>query len=195
MLRLNHIERYKAAPSSENANQKGIGCRNQKDLGRRARESGRQHCGSRGTTQESPQNRSRPEKGLGGRVRLRKSRHRHARFSLRSPLPAEDDLPLSAGFQTMAITRKRSLSSAVKDDSSASQDEDGGPLKKTASKHFNIKSTESLPLPRSGPLPVITKIVHLEEKEEVLRILLDTGSMVPLLSRKFTEDKQIPVAE
>ena len=38
-------------------------------------------------------------------------------------------------------------------------------------------------------------IVHLGEKEEVLRILLDTGSTVPLLSWKFAQDKQIPVAE
>ena len=38
-------------------------------------------------------------------------------------------------------------------------------------------------------------VVHLGEKEEVLRILLDTGSTVPLLSRKFTQNRQIPVAE
>ena len=95
----------------------------------------------------------------------------------------------------MAITRKRSRSSAEEDDSSESQDEEGGPSKKSASKYFNIKSTEPLPLPRSGHVPVITKIVHLGEKEEVLPILLDTGSTVPLLSRKFAQDKQIPVAE
>ena len=95
----------------------------------------------------------------------------------------------------MAITKKRSRSSAEEDNSSDSQDEDGGLTKKTASKHFNIKFTESLPLPRSGPVPVITKIVHLGEKEEVLRILLDTGSTVPLLSQEFAQNKQIPVAE
>ena len=95
----------------------------------------------------------------------------------------------------MAITRKRSRSSAVEDGFSESQDEEGGPSKKTASKHFNVKSTESLPLPRSGPVPVVTMIVHLGDKEEVLRILLDTGSTVPLLSRQFAQDKQIPVAE
>ena len=38
-------------------------------------------------------------------------------------------------------------------------------------------------------------IVHLGEKEEVLGILLDTGSTVPLLSRTFAQDKPIPVAE
>ena len=95
----------------------------------------------------------------------------------------------------MAITRKRSRSSAEEDGFSESQDEEGGPLKKTASKHFNVKSTESLPLPRSGPVPVVTMIVHLGEKEEVLRILLDTGSTVPLLSREFAKNRQIPVAE
>ena len=107
----------------------------------------------------------------------------------------EDDLHLTAGLQTMAITRKRSRSSTEVDNSSDSQDEEGGPSKKTASKHFNVKSTQSLPLPRSCLVPVITIIVHLGEKEEVLRILLDTGSTVPLLSRKFAKNKQIPVAE
>ena len=95
----------------------------------------------------------------------------------------------------MAITRKRSRSSAEEDNSSDDQDEDGGPSKKTASEHFNVKSPESLPLSSSGPVPVITMIVHLGEKEEVLRTLLDTGSTVPLLSRSFTQLKQIPVAE
>ena len=88
-----------------------------------------------------------------------------------------------AGLQTMAITRKRSRSSAEEDDSSESQDEDGGPWKKIASENFNVKSTEPLPLPRSGPVPVITMIVHLGEKEEVLRILLDTGSTVAQIGR------------
>ena len=95
----------------------------------------------------------------------------------------------------MAITRKRSQSSPEEDESSDSQDEDKGTSKKTASEHFNVKFPELLPLPRSGPVPVITMIVQLGEKEEVLRILLDTGSMVPLLSRKFAQVKQIPVAE
>ena len=95
----------------------------------------------------------------------------------------------------MAITRKRSQPSAGEDASSESQDEESGSSKKTATEHFNVKSSESLPLPRSGPVPVISKIVYLGEKEEVLRILLDTCSTVPILSRKFTQDKQIPVAE
>ena len=95
----------------------------------------------------------------------------------------------------MAITRKRSRSSAEEGDSSESQDKERGPTKKTAAKHFNVKSSESLPLPTSGPVPVITKIVLIGEKEEAIRILLDTGSTVPLLSRMFTQDKRIPVAE
>ena len=36
-------------------------------------------------------------------------------------------------------------------------------------------------------------IMHLGEREEVVRILLDIGSTVPLLSRTFTQTKQIPV--
>ena len=95
----------------------------------------------------------------------------------------------------MAITRKQSQLSAEEDDSSVSQDQDGGHWKKTACENYNVQSTESLPLPRSGRVPVITKIVHLGEKEEVLRILLDTGSTVRILSRKFTQNKPIPETE
>ena len=104
------------------------------------------------------------------------------------------DLYITTGLQTMAITKKRSRSSAEEDDSGDSQEEDGGSSKKTPSHHFNVKSSESLPLP-SRPVPVITMIVHLGEKEELVRILLDTGSTVPLLSRAFIETKQIPVAK
>ena len=102
---------------------------------------------------------------------------------------------ITTGIRTMAITRKRSRSSAEENDSEDGQDKDGSPSKKTATKNYNVKSTEPLPLPRSGSVPVITMIVHLGEKEEVLRILLDTGSTVPLLSRKIAQTKQIPVAE
>ena len=95
----------------------------------------------------------------------------------------------------MAITKKRSRSSAEEDNSRDAQDEDGGPSKKTASKHFNVKSSESLPLPKSGPDPVVSMIISLGQKEETLRTLLDTGLTVPLLSRKFAQLQKVPVAE
>ena len=56
-------------------------------------------------------------------------------------------------------------------------------------------SSESLPLPRNGPVPMITMIVHFGEREEVVRILLDTASTVPLLSRTFSQTKRILVVE
>ena len=105
------------------------------------------------------------------------------------------DLYITTGLQTMAITKKRSRSSAEEDNSEDGQDENGSPSKKTATELYNIKSTKPLPLPRSGSVPVVTMIVHLGDKEEVLRILLDTGSTVPLLSRRFAQTKKIPVAE
>ena len=95
------------------------------------------------------------------------------------------DQYITASMKTMAITRKRSQSSAEEDGSSDDQEEDGGPSKKIASKHFNVKSTELLPLPRSGPVLVITMIVHLREREEAMWIQLDTSSTVPLLAQKF----------
>ena len=95
----------------------------------------------------------------------------------------------------MAIQRKRSQSSAVEDDSEESQKEDSSPSKKTATLYLNIKSSETLPLLRSGPVPAVTMIVRIGEREDVLRILLDTGSTVAILSIQVTKDKQIPVAE
>ena len=195
MLRPNHDQRHETSPSSKNVNQTGIGRRDQKNPGSRTRESRRQLYCNRGSTEKGLENSSHPEEGQGGRVRLGKPGHRHDGFSLRSPLPVGSDLYITTGLKTMAITRKRSRSSAEEESSSDSQDEDGSPWKKTPSKHFNVKSPESLPLPRSGPVPVITMIVHLGEREEVVRILLDTGSTVPLLSRTFTQTERILVAE
>ena len=102
---------------------------------------------------------------------------------------------ITTGLQTMAITKKRSRSSAEEDDSEDGQGEDSSPSKKTATKLYNVKSTEPLPLPKSGSVPLVTMIVHLGEREEVLRILLDTGSTVPLLSQIFAQARKIPMAE
>ena len=98
-------------------------------------------------------------------------------------------------WSTLAISKKRSRSSAEEETSSDDQDQDGGPLRKTASEHFNVKSSESLPLPRSGPVQVVTLIGNLGQKEEILRTLLDTGSTVPNLSRKFAQLRKVPVTE
>ena len=85
---------------------------------------------------------------------------------------------ITTGLQTMAITKKRSRSSAKENDSDDGQDEDAGPSKKTASKFYKVKSSESLPLPRIEADPVVTMIVNLGQKEEIQRIHLDTGSTV-----------------
>ena len=82
----------------------------------------------------------------------------------------------------MAIKRKRKKPSAGTDESEDDHQEDGGPSKKIATQSLNVKSSECIPLPRSGTAPVVTMIVRLEEREEIVRILLDTGSTVPLLS-------------
>ena len=81
----------------------------------------------------------------------------------------------------MAITRKRKEPSAGTDESEDSQEDDSGPSKKTATHHLNVKSSEHIPIPRTGTVPVVTRIIRLGEREEIARILLDTGSTVPLL--------------
>ena len=95
----------------------------------------------------------------------------------------------------MAITRKRKEPSAGTDDSSDDDQEDSGPSKKTATKNFNIKSSKCIPLPRSGSVPVVTMITRLGEREEVTRVLLNTGSTVPLLSQSYVQNKRITVAK
>ena len=50
-------------------------------------------------------------------------------------------------------------------------------------------------MPKSGTVPVVTMIVRLGEREEITRILLDTGSTVPLLSQSCAKTKRIPVAK
>ena len=75
----------------------------------------------------------------------------------------------------MAITRKRKEPSAGTNESEDSQEEDSGPSKKTATHHLDIKSSEHIPIPRSGTVPVVTMIIRLGEGEEIARVLLDTG--------------------
>ena len=196
MLRPNHSGRNQAASPSEDAFSESNSGRNKKDPAGRAWESGRQHCGNPGPTKKGPKNRSHPEEGLGGRVQLRrKSGHRNAGFSLRSPQPVGSDQYTTTGLQTMAITRKRKEPSAGTDESEDSQGEDGGPSKKTATHHLNVMSPEHIPIPRSGTVPVVTMIIRRGESEEIARILLDTGSTVPLLSQSFTKNKRIATAE
>ena len=95
----------------------------------------------------------------------------------------------------MSITRKRKEPSMGTDESENEHQEDCGLSKKTATKIFNVKSSECIPLPRSGTVPVVTMIIRLGEREEVARILLGTRSMVPLLYRSYVLKKQITVAK
>ena len=105
------------------------------------------------------------------------------------------DQYITTGLQTMAITRKRKEPSAGTDESEDSQEEDSGPSKKTATNHLNVKSSEHIPIPRSGTVPVVTMIFRLGKREEIARVLLDTGATVPVLSQSFTKNKQIMTAE
>ena len=105
------------------------------------------------------------------------------------------DQYITTGLQTMAITRKWKEPSAGTDECEDSQEEDSGPSKKTATHHLNVKSSEHIPIPRSGTVLVVTMIIRLGEREEIARILLDTGSTVPILSQFFSKNKQIATAE
>ena len=73
--------------------------------------------------------------------------------------------------------------------------EDSRPSKKTATSKYNVQSSEGLPFPKSGPVPVVAMILYFGEQEETARALLDTGSTVPILSLSFVEKHQVPIAE
>ena len=95
----------------------------------------------------------------------------------------------------MAITRKQKEPSAGTNPTKIDHQEDGRPSKKTATKTYNVKSSKRLPLPKSGPIPVVIMILHFREQEQSICVLLDTGSTVPILSAQFTLEQQVPVAE
>ena len=50
------------------------------------------------------------------------------------------------------------------------------------------------PLPRTGPVPVVDIILHWGEDEALVKVLLDSGSTIPLLSLKLAESLSIPLA-
>ena len=96
----------------------------------------------------------------------------------------------------MAISRKwKQPSAGSNQDQEESHPEDGRPSKKTATSKYNIQSSEGLPFPKSGPVPIIVMILYFGEQEQTVRALLDTGSTVPLLSLSMVERNQIPIAE
>ena len=96
----------------------------------------------------------------------------------------------------MANSRKRKQPSAESDqDQEEGHPVDGRPSKKTATRKYNIQSSEGLPFPKSGPVPVIVMILYCGEQEQTVRALLDTGSTVLLLSLSKVECHQILIAE
>ena len=66
----------------------------------------------------------------------------------------------------MAISRKRKQPSAGSDqDQEEDHTEDSHPSKKTATGKYNVQSSKGLPLPKSGPVPVIVMILYFNEQE------------------------------
>ena len=62
----------------------------------------------------------------------------------------------------MALSRKQpSAGSSLED-----HHEDSRPSKKTATSKYNVQSSEGLPFPKSGPVPVVAMILCFGEQEE-----------------------------
>ena len=96
----------------------------------------------------------------------------------------------------MAISKKRNQPSTGSDqDQGMSHHKDGCLSKKTVTSKYNIQSSEGLPFPKSGPVPVIVMILYFGEQKQTVQVLLDTGSTIPLLSLSMVEQHQIPIAK
>ena len=85
----------------------------------------------------------------------------------------------------MAISRMRPSTGIPTED----HHEDSRPSKKTATSKYNVQSSEGLPFPKSGPVPVVAMILYFGEQEETVRALLNPGSTIPILSLGVVEEK------
>ena len=111
----------------------------------------------------------------------------------------ETDQYITTGI-TVAATRKRKSESSADDDFYSDPDhEDARPSKNTSShknKKIRILSAEGIPRPKIGMTPMINMILYWgDNKEEVIKVLLDTGSSVPILADRIVKGYQIPVAQ
>ena len=126
-------------------------------------------------------------------------RHENDGFLTRSASPVETDLYITTGT-IVAATRKRKSESSADDDFYSDPDhEDARPSKNTSShknKKIRIQSAEGIPRPKIGTTPMINMILYWgENKEETIKVLLDTGSSVPILADRIIKGYQIPVAQ
>ena len=64
-----------------------------------------------------------------------------------------------------------------------------------SSKKLNIVANQNLPLPKIVKIPVLNMKLHYNNQEKIARVLLDSGSSIPILSDKWAIRNQTPVAE
>ena len=60
---------------------------------------------------------------------------------------------------------------------------------------FTVISNQNLPFPKTGKVPVLTTVLHFLNKQETVRVLLDTGSTLPIISDNWAIRHELPVAK
>ena len=102
-------------------------------------------------------------------------------FSLRPTSPAEEGQAICAGISN----QKRSAQEAwgLED------------IIVSRAKKLNIVANKNLPLPKIVKIPVLNMKLHYNNLEKIARVLLDSGSSVPILSDTWAIRNQTPVAE
>ena len=74
---------------------------------------------------------------------------------------------------------------------------DSRPAKNTSTKTPKLKliPADGLPLPKTGTIPLVNMILYWgENKADVIKVLLDTGASVAILSERMTKNHRLPVA-
>ena len=134
-----------------------------------------------------------------GVIGIRK-RHRHDGFLTRSESPVNSDQYITTGI-TAAISRKRKYDNSSADESDYFSDiqyEDSRPWKNTSAKKqkLNLIPTKGLPLPKTGTSPLVNMVLYWgEDRTEIIKVLLDTGSSVAILSEQIAKNYRIPIAK
>ena len=134
-----------------------------------------------------------------GVIRIRK-RRRNGGFSTRSESPVNSDQYITTGT-TAAISRKRKYDNSSADESDYFSDIQhgvGGPSKNTLAKKqkLHLIPTKGLPLQKTETTPLVNMVLYWgEDRTEIIKVLLDTGSLVAILSEQISKNYRIPIAK
>ena len=189
MFRPKNHRMNQAARTTQNASRKSSIGRDKKTTG--SRRTRKKWSNQKSQSDRHPQNL--------GSIGIR-NRYRNGGFLTRSDSLVKSDQYIITGSIIAATSKKRKHDSSSADESyyfSDIQHENSRPSKNTSAKRakLNLIPAEGLPLPKTGTTPLINMILYWGENEaDVIRVLLDMGVLVAILSEQMTRNHRIPVA-